>query len=113
MDSKTKIAGVVRAAARASYGVAAVAGEGWHERLAARVGIEAGGVKVHGGPPLRVEVNIHLAPGVPAGQVVANVAEAVRYTVQRDSGRTIDELRVTVDGMTMPTTDGPRPDAAR
>lgn len=67
---------MVRAAARASYGVAAVAGERWHERLAVRLGIEAGGMTVRSDPQLRVQVNVHLASGVPAAQVAANVAEA-------------------------------------
>jgi len=103
MNNERKIRRMVRAAARASYGVAAVAGERWYERVAARLGIHAGGVAVSSDPELRVHVNVHLASGVPAAQVAANVAEAVDYTVQRDTGRKIDELKVTVDGIPFPT----------
>ena len=94
---------MVRAAARASYGVAAVAGERWHERLAARLGIDLGGVTVFSDPELCVRVNLRLASGVPQAQVAANVAEAVDYTVQRDTGRKIDDLTITVDGIPMAT----------
>lgn len=99
MEDEREIERIVRAAARSSYGVAAVAGEGWHQRLAGRLGLELGGVSVTAGPPLRVTVNVHLAPGVPAAQVAANVAEAVRYNVERDAHRHIDQLSVTVDGI--------------
>lgn len=108
MNNERKIRRMVRAAARASYGVAAVAGERWYERVAARLGIDAGGVTVSSDAELRVHVNVHLASGVPAAQVAANVAEAVDYTVQRDAGRKIDQLKVTVDGIRMGTEESPR-----
>jgi Uncharacterized protein conserved in bacteria len=99
MNEERQIGRIVRAAARSSYGVAAVAGEGALQRLAARLGIHRGGVSVRRGATLSVRVNVHLAAGVPATQVAANVAEAVRYQVQREIGRQIDELVVTVDGI--------------
>jgi len=99
MNEERQIGRIVRAAARSSYGVAAVAGEGVLQRLAARLGIDAGGVVVRDGETLSVHVNVHLAAGIPATQVAANVGEAVRYQVQRESGRQIDELVVTVDGI--------------
>jgi hypothetical protein len=49
-------------------------------------------------PALEVAVNVELAPGVPRDSVLANVADAVRYTVQRDAGRSIDALTLTVEG---------------
>jgi uncharacterized alkaline shock family protein YloU len=99
MNEERQIGRIVRAAARSSYGVAAVAGEGALERMAARLGFGRGGVRVRGGVTLSVHVNVHLAAGVPATQVAANVGEAVRYRVQRETGRQIDELVVTVDGI--------------
>ena len=99
MNEERQIGRLVRAAARSSYGVAAVAGEGALQRLVARLGIDAGGVVVHDGEALTVHVNVHLAAGIPATQVAANVGEAVRYQVQREIGRQIDELVVTVDGI--------------
>ena len=99
MNEERQIGRIVRAAARSSYGVAAVAGEGALGRLAARLGIDTGGVEVRRGATLSVRVNVHLAAGIPATQVAANVGEAVRYQVQRETGRQIDELVVTVDGV--------------
>jgi len=103
MNEERLIRRIVSAAARSSYGVAAVAGEGALQRLAARVGIASGGVSVGRGEKLSIHVNVHLAAGIPAAQVAANVAEAVRYQVQRETGRAIDELVVTVDGIAPPS----------
>jgi uncharacterized alkaline shock family protein YloU len=99
MKEERQIGRIVRVAARSSYGVAAVAGNGALARLAARLGIDYGGVTVRQAGTLSVHVNVHLAAGIPATQVAANVGEAVRYQVQRDTGRHIDELVVTVDGI--------------
>jgi uncharacterized alkaline shock family protein YloU len=101
VGSGEKIGRIVRAAARSAYGVTAVAGEGWLERLAVRLGLEGGGVRVHIGEQLTVRVNIHLAPGIPAAQTAANVAEAIRYHVRRETSRSVDELSVTVDGVSL------------
>lgn len=103
MNEERQIGRIVRAAARSSYGVAAVVGAGALRRLAARLGIDSGGVNVRRGETLSVHVNVHLAAGIPATQVAANVAEAVRYQVQRETGRAIDELVVTVDGIAPPS----------
>jgi uncharacterized alkaline shock family protein YloU len=99
MNEERLIRRIVRAAARSSYGVSAVAGEGALQRLAARLGIDGGGVSVRRGETLSIQVNVHLAAGIPATQVAANVADTVRYHVQREIGRQIDELVVTVDGI--------------
>lgn len=88
----------VRAAALSCYGVAAVSARRWSDRFWALVGRGPAGVAVETEPMLTVEVNLSLAPNVPQPQVVANVAEAVRYAVQRDFGRSIDRLSVLVDG---------------
>ena len=45
-----------------------------------------------------VHAPVELAPGVPRESVLSNVSDAVRYTVQRDCGRPIDALTLTVDG---------------
>jgi len=49
-----------------------------------------------------VEVNLELVEGVPPGAVASNVTKAVRYVVQRDLGRTIDELVVMEAGRPLP-----------
>jgi uncharacterized alkaline shock family protein YloU len=100
MDDR-QIGRMVRAAARSVYGVAAVEGEGLLARLGGLLGM-AGGVTVSDAGRLAVRVNIKVAPKVPAAQVATNVADAVRYQVQRDTGRTIDDLVVTVDGILLP-----------
>ncbi len=104
---RREVSRLVRAAALSCYGVAAVVGPGWRARVAARLGRGSNGVEVEAGPELRVQVNLQLAAGVPAAQVVANVADAVRYTVQRDTGRAVAELRLTVDGITVVPAAGP------
>ena len=97
MDDR-QISRIVRAAARSVYGVAAVEGQGLLARLGGLLGM-AGGVSVGDAGRLAVRVNIRVAPKVPAAQVASNVADAVRYQVQRDAARTIDELTITVDGI--------------
>jgi uncharacterized alkaline shock family protein YloU len=78
--------------------VAAVTDRRWRERLADRFGRRVPGVRVEDAAGLRVELHIELAHGVPAAAVAANVEEGVRYIVQRELGRTIDELLLVVDG---------------
>jgi len=94
-----QVARIARSAALGVYGVTAVVGTRWYERLAERLGIGNKGVAVRTTPTLDVTLNVELAPGVPREKVLTNVADAVRYTVQRDAGRAIDALTVTVEGM--------------
>jgi uncharacterized alkaline shock family protein YloU len=93
---------LVRSAATACYGVVAVVGPRWYERLLARLGVSrSAGVRVEARPALSVTLDLRVARAVPAAQVASNVAEVVRYRVQRDLGRTIERLTVRVDGKTM------------
>ena len=93
-----KVARVARNAALTIYGVKEVAGARWYQRLAEVMGFGTHGVSVRTTPALEVTLNVELAPGVPRDSVLSNVSDAVRYTVQRDCGRSIDTLTVTVDG---------------
>jgi len=93
-----EVARIARKAALTVYGVRDVVGAHWYERLADTFGFGTHGVTVRKAPTLEVAVNVELAAGVPRDSVLANVADAVRYTVQRDAGRPIDALTVTVDG---------------
>jgi hypothetical protein len=90
--------------------VAAVSGPRWYDRPLGWLGLATPGVRVNAADRLRVEVNLALAKGVPAGAVASNVTKAVRYVVQRDLGRTIDELVVLEEGRpfepTTPSTSG-------
>lgn len=106
MDER-EVGRLIRAAALSCYGVSAVHGQGWPGRLAARFGLGRGGIDVQTRPHLRVRLNLQLASSVPRSQVAANVVEAVRYAVQRDLGRTIDELTVLVDGLPVTPGGGP------
>jgi uncharacterized alkaline shock family protein YloU len=94
---------VVRNAAESVYGVSAVVGAGLLDRLAAGLNLGSSGVSVVSGPPLAVTVDLRIAEAVPHSQVAANVAEKVRYAVQRDLGTAIEKLTVRVDGRPMPT----------
>ena len=89
---------VVRSAAESVYGVKSVVGSGWPDRLAARLGMGSSGVSVVRTPALRVTVDLRVAANVPQQQVAANVAEKVRYVVERDLATTIDHLEIRVDG---------------
>jgi uncharacterized alkaline shock family protein YloU len=80
------------------YGVTDVVGARWYHRLADVFGFGSHGVTVRTTPALEVGVNVELAPGVPRDSVISNVADAIRYTVQRDVGRAVDSLTVTVAG---------------
>jgi uncharacterized alkaline shock family protein YloU len=93
-----QVARIARGAALTVYGVRDVVGARWYHRLADTLGFGTHGVVVRSAPALEVAVNVELAPGVPRDSVLSNVADAVRYTVQRDAGRPIDALTVTVDG---------------
>ena len=92
------MARIVRSAALTVYGVTDVVGARWYQRLAETFGFGSRGVSVRTSPALEVTLNVELAPGVPRDSVLSNLADAVRYTVQRDVGRAIDALTVTVDG---------------
>ena len=92
------LAALVRRVAAGSYGVARVGVGGWRGRLARLLGRDSAGVTVSEPPPLRVEVELELLPGVPAAQVAQNVEDSVRYLVQRDLGVTIDDLLIRVAG---------------
>ena len=97
MDER-EVRSIVRASAESVYGVVAVVGGGWFDRLFKRLNLGASGVGVVTDPRLAVTVDLRIANGVPARQVAANVAERVRYVVQRDLGRRIDEMTVRIDG---------------
>ncbi len=85
--------------------MAAVTGPRWYDRPLGWLGLATPGVRVNADDRLRVEVNLALAKGVPAGAVASKVTNAVRYVVQRDLGRTIDELVVLEEGQPLaPTT---------
>ena len=102
MDER-EVGRVVRSAAESVYGVTAVVGPSRLQRLAASVHLGARGVAIDDGPPMTVTVDLDVAVGVPVGQVAANVAEKVRYVVQRDLGRSIEKLVVRVDGREVTT----------
>jgi uncharacterized alkaline shock family protein YloU len=97
MDER-EVGRVARSAAESVYGVVAVVGSGWADRLADRLNFARTGVAVESRPELRVTVDLRVADGVPAGQVAANVAEKVRYVVERDLGKHIAHVTVRVDG---------------
>lgn len=102
MDER-EVSRVVRGAAESVYGVAAIVGPGLLDRLRARLNIGSSGVAVTAGPPLSVTVDIEVAPGVPSTTVATNVAEKVRYVVERDLARHIAHLTVRVDGRPVAT----------
>jgi len=91
-----EVARVARSAALNCYGVTAVSGTRWYDRLAAVIGLGSRGVRVRATPRLEVALNLEMAVGVPRDKVVANVREAIEYAVQRELGRSIDELTLTV-----------------
>ena len=109
MDER-EVRRVVRGAAESVYGVSAVVGAGWLDRLRASLGMGDSGVTVATDQGLAVVVDLRVAPTVPQGQVAANVAEAVRYVVERDLATHIDKLIVRVDGQPMATDQPPTPD---
>jgi uncharacterized alkaline shock family protein YloU len=90
---------LARQAAVNSYGVVRVAGPRWYHGLLARLGRGTPGVRVSVEPRLRIQLFLALAPGVPVAQVVSNVEKAVRYKIQRELGRSIDELAIHVGGV--------------
>ena len=89
---------LARQAAASSYGVVRVAGPRWYHGLLARLGRGTSGVRVSTEPRLRIQLFLRLAPGVPVAQVTSNVEKAVRYIIQRDVGRSVDELAIHVGG---------------
>jgi uncharacterized alkaline shock family protein YloU len=97
MDER-EVGRVVRSAAESVYGVTAVVGSGWADRVAARLGMGSSGVTVRRTPALHVAVDMRVADNVPQNQVAANVAEKVRYVVERDLSTTIDRLEIMIEG---------------
>ncbi len=100
---------LARQAAAGSYGVVAVRGPRWYDALLARLGRGISGVRVSTQPRLRVALYLALAPGVPVAQVASNVEKAVRYVVQRELGRSIDELAIHVGGVQVAPAGGGSP----
>jgi uncharacterized alkaline shock family protein YloU len=94
---------VVRAAAESVYGVVAVVGPRMLDRLGARLNFGESGVTVATSPTLAVSVDLKVADGVPQAQVASNVADAVRYYVERDMGRHLTQVTVRVDGRQVAT----------
>ena len=97
MDER-EVQRVVRSVAESVYGVVAVVGAGFLDRLTWRLNIGHSGVAIVTDPRLSVTVDIRIADGVPRTRVATNVAEKVRYVVERDLGQQIAELRVRVEG---------------
>ena len=93
---------LARQAAASSYGVVRVAGPRWYHGLLARLGRGTSGVRVSTEAGLRIQLFLRLAPGVPVAQVTSNVEKAVRYIIQREVGRTVDELAIYVGGASSP-----------
>lgn len=93
-----QVARVARSAALSVYGVKDVVGARWYQRLGDVFGFGTHGVKVRTAPALEVSLNVELAPGVPRDSVLSNVADAIKYTVQRDVGQPIATLTLTVNG---------------
>ncbi|HUG48316.1 MAG TPA: Asp23/Gls24 family envelope stress response protein [Candidatus Limnocylindria bacterium] len=90
---------LARKAAASSYGVVRVAGPRWYHGLLARLGRGTSGVRVSTEPRLSIQLFLALAPGVPVAQVSSNVEKAVRYIIQRETGRIVDELAIHVGGV--------------
>jgi uncharacterized alkaline shock family protein YloU len=107
MDER-EVSRVVRGAAESVYGVAAVVGSGPLNALRARLGLGHSGVTVNAGPPPAITVDIKVAPGVPQDTVAANVADKVRYVVERDMGTHVTQLTVRVDGRSVTVPPGTR-----
>jgi len=97
MDER-EVGRVVRSAAESVYGVAAVVGPGPLNAVRARLGLGDSGVSVSSGPPPAITVDIKVAQGVPQDTVAGNVADKVRYVVERDLGTHVTLLTVRVDG---------------
>jgi len=107
MDER-EVGRVVREAAESVYGVAAVVGPGQLNALRARLGFGHSGVTVSAGPPPAITVDIKVAPGVPQETVAANVADKVRYVVERDMATHVTQLTVRVDGRPVTVPPGTR-----
>jgi uncharacterized alkaline shock family protein YloU len=88
----------VRSAATSVYGVTGLGSQGFLARLSRRLGLGHSGIEVATAGQLAVTIDLLVAPGVPATQVAANVADTVRYSLQRDLGVTLDDLVIRVDG---------------
>jgi uncharacterized alkaline shock family protein YloU len=107
--TRRAVGDVVRRAALASYGVVSVSGpRPWHSALA-WIGRGTPGVRVRLGPPLKVDLYLAVARGVPVAEVAHNVESAVRYGVRRALDREIDGLAIHVDRLRTPVS---RPSAA-
>jgi uncharacterized alkaline shock family protein YloU len=107
--TRRAVGDVVRRAALASYGVVSVSGpRPWHSALA-WIGRGTPGVRVRLGPPLKVDLYLAVARGVPVAEVAHNVESAVRYGVRRALDREIDGLAIHVDRLRTPVS---RPSSA-
>jgi uncharacterized alkaline shock family protein YloU len=88
----------VRSVATSVYGVVGLGADGLLASLRRRLGMGTRGVEVETADRLTITIDLRVAPGVPQTQVAANVADTVRYSLQRDLGVTVDELEVRIGG---------------
>jgi uncharacterized alkaline shock family protein YloU len=89
---------LVRAATLGSYGVTGFAAS-LPRRLLAALGLGQAGLRVAMVDGLAVELDLTVAHGVPIAEVARQVDSAVRYAVERATGREIDRLSIHVDGL--------------
>jgi uncharacterized alkaline shock family protein YloU len=107
---------LVRSATLGSYGVTGFASP-LGRRLLAMLGVRQPGIQVSVAPELTVDLDLTVAPGLPIAEVARQVDSAVRYSVERATGRPIDRLTIHVGGLRWqpgtPTDRSPAASASR
>lgn len=85
---------LVRGAVLSVYGVSGFAGGGRIGRLLDRVGAGNRGLRIALEPVLAIDLDLHVAYGLPVAEVARQVESAVRYTLRHAIGR--EPERVTI-----------------
>lgn len=97
--SRRAVVDVVHRATLGSYGVIGLSGHGPMRVLSKRLGLQPGGLRVHLGSGLAIELDLLVAQGVPIAEVARQVDSAVRYAIRRALDRDVDRLTIRVDGL--------------
>jgi uncharacterized alkaline shock family protein YloU len=107
--TRRALADIVRAATLGSYGVTGFAA-GPIARLAAAIGVGQPGLRLDVSNGVAIELHLTVAYGVPVAEVARQVDSAVRYAVERATGRTVGRIAIHVGALryqpgAMPRTD--------
>ncbi len=97
--TRRAITDIVRSAVLGSYGIAGFASPRPVDRLIRWLRLDEPAIRIRYDEGLSVALHVRVAYGLPIAEVARQVDSAVRFSVGRALGRSIDTLTIHVDGL--------------